>query len=43
MLDLRLLFSNTAKELMSVLEKGDIQVFRDTLESLVPVVPEKKR
>ena len=28
---------------MSVLETGDIQVFMDTLESLEPEVPEKKR
>ena len=41
--DLRLLFKNKAKELMSVLETGDIQVFMDTLESLEPEVPEKKR
>jgi hypothetical protein len=43
MRDLRLLFRNKAKELMSVLETGDIQVFMDTLESLEPEVPEKKR
>ena len=43
MRDLRLLFSTTAKEIMSVLETGAIQVFMDTLESLEPEVPEKKR
>ena len=43
MRDLRLLFRNKAKELMPVLETGDFQVFMDTLESLEPEVPEKKR
>ena len=41
--DLRLLFRNKTKALMSVLETGGIQVFMDTLESLEPEDPEKKR
>ena len=41
MRDLSLLYRNKAKELMSVLDTGDFQVFMDTLESLEPEVPEK--
>ena len=43
MRDLRLLFRNKAKELMSVLEPGDIQVFMDTMESFTTEVREQKR
>ena len=43
MRDLRLLFRIKATERMAVLETGEIQLFMDTLESLVPEVPEKKR